>query len=80
MHLILLPFALGLALAAQPAPAEEEEPEGVTWQAQIYSIFPTGPKLQSASLIFDSAANRRQRLRSDAAIRDLETGLGEFPH
>ena len=39
MHLILLPLALGWALAAQPAPAETDDPEGVPWQAQIYSNF-----------------------------------------
>lgn len=43
MSLLLLPIALGLALAAQPAPvqdqAQADEPEGVPWQAQIYSNF-----------------------------------------
>ncbi len=39
MHLTLLPFALAMSLAAQPAPAEEEAPAGVPWQAQIYSNF-----------------------------------------
>ena len=42
MHPLLLPFAFAAALAAQPAPAQDQpdtEPEGVPWQAQIYSNF-----------------------------------------
>ena len=39
MSLLLLPIAMALALAAQEAPAQDDQPEGVPWQAQIYSNF-----------------------------------------
>jgi secreted trypsin-like serine protease len=40
MALLFAPIVLGLALAVQPAPPEEQQVEPTPWQAQIYSGHP----------------------------------------